>query len=308
MPLPKFYLETQVYYNKLSKAYKVKAMQTTRERLPAWLKKDIINTEKTRQVRRILREHHLNTVCDSARCPNRGECYANSTATYMILGNTCTRNCQFCAIHNPNPELVNPDEPFTVAKAVKELGLDYAVITSVTRDDLSDGGAGHFAQTIKEIRNLNPNTRIEVLTPDFKGDTTAIDIVLEAKPDVFNHNIETVKRLYPIARPQADYQRTLDFLKYIKTTSKSGFMVGLGETYEEITELLQDLKAANCDIVTIGQYIQPTKANLPVEKYYTPEEFDKIKEEALRIGIKHVVAGPLVRSSYKAGEVLKLHF
>lgn len=281
-------------------------MTNTRKRLPEWLKKDIINTEKTRQVRKILRENNLNTVCDSARCPNKGECYAKNTATFMILGNSCTRNCMFCAVNSACPELVNPEEPRMVAKAVKEMDLSYAVITSVTRDDLPDGGAGHFAQVIREIKKINPKVKIEVLTPDFNGDTKAIDIVLEANPDVFNHNIETVKRLYPTARPQADYQRTLDFLKYIKTTTKSGFMIGLGETREEITELLRDLKQADCDIVTIGQYIQPTKSNLTVEKYYTPEEFEELKEEALKLGIKHVFAGPLVRSSYQAEEVLKL--
>lgn len=276
---------------------------TQRKRLPDWLKKDIINTEKTRLVRKILKEKSLNTVCDSARCPNKGECYANNTATFMILGNSCTRNCKFCGINNSSPEPVNPDEPIHVANAVKELGLGYAVITSVTRDDLPDGGAGHFARTIKAIKKLNPNTIVEVLTPDFKGDRKAVDTVIEAGPDVFNHNIETVKRLYSEVRPQADYQRSLDFIKYINITSKSGFMVGLGETFEEILELLKDLKNISCDIVTIGQYIQPGKSNLEVKKYYTPDEFEYIKEEGLRIGVKKIFSGPLVRSSYKAKEL-----
>lgn len=279
-----------------------------RKRLPEWLKKDIIDTEKTRTVRKILRNNGLNTVCDSARCPNKCECYANNTATFMILGKNCTRNCRFCSVNSEPPEQVNPDEPRMVAEAVRELALDYAVITSVTRDDLNDGGAGHFADTIRCIRQLNPGTKIEVLTPDFQGDKKAINIVLEAVPDVFNHNIETVKRLYPKARPQAGYERSLGFLKYIKsqtsdTLTKSGFMTGLGESYEEITEILEDLKLAGCDIVTVGQYIQPTKTNLEVEKYLTLEEFEQIRDEALKIGIKHPVTGPLVRSSYKAREV-----
>ncbi len=279
-----------------------------RKRLPGWVKKDIIDTEKTRTVRKILRTNRLNTVCDSARCPNKSECYANDTATFMVLGKNCTRNCRFCGVNSFSPDPVNPEEPFLVAKAVRELVLDYAVVTSVTRDDLKDGGARHFAETIRQIRALNPDTKIEVLTPDFKGDKKAIDTVLEAMPDVFNHNIETVKRLYPSARPQADYQRTLDFLRYVKTQSadiftKSGFMAGLGETFSEIQELLSDLKDTGLDIVTVGQYIQPSKSNLEVKKYLTPEEFDNVKEEALKIGIKYPVAAPLVRSSYRAGEV-----
>lgn len=277
-----------------------------RHRLPEWLKKDIIDTEKTRLVRKILKNSSLNTVCDSARCPNKGECYANNTATFMILGNTCTRNCRFCSINSSLPEPVNPDEPLLVAEAVKELGLTYAVVTSVTRDDLKDGGAEHFAKTIREIKKLNPDTKVEVLTPDFQGDTKAIDTVLKAEPDVLNHNIETVKRLYPAVRPQAEYQRSLDFLKYINITTKTGFMVGLGETFEEITELFYDLKAANCDIVTIGQYIQPTKSNYDVQRYLSPEEFEKVKQEAIKIGIKQVISAPLVRSSYQAKEVASL--
>jgi len=209
------------------------------------------------------------------------------------------------------PEQVNPDEPLLIAQAIKKLKLNYAVITSVTRDDLQDGGAEHFRETIKQIKSLNPATKVEILTPDFQGDQKAVDIVLNAKPDVFNHNIETVKRLYPLVRPQADYQRSLEFLKYIKTQNpnlltKSGFMVGLGETFEEIVELLQDLKSVECDIVTVGQYIQPAKVNLMVEKYLTPEEFDKIKVAALKAGIKYPVASPLVRSSHKAEELFKM--
>jgi len=281
------------------------------QRLPEWIKRGIIDTEKTKFVRRILKKHNLNTVCDSARCPNKGECYSKNTATFMILGKICTRNCQFCSVDTNIPELVNQEEPYMVAKAIKELDLKYAVITSVTRDDLPDGGAGHFANTIREIKKLTPEVKIEVLTPDFQGDKTAIDEVIQAKPDVFNHNIETIKRLYPIARPQADYERSLEFLSYIKNQSpeiytKSGLMIGLGETYEEITELLCDLKKYHCDIITIGQYIQPTKNHLKVEKYYTPQEFENLKHDAIKIGIKFPVSSPLARSSYKAAEVLNI--
>lgn len=280
-----------------------------RQRLPNWLKKDIINTEKTRTVRKILKDSGLNTVCDSARCPNRGECYANKTATFMILGKNCTRNCHFCNISLSSPEPVNKKEPDLVAKAIKKLELDYAVITSVTRDDLQDGGAGHFAETIFKIRILNPQIKIEVLTPDFKGDINAINTVLKANPDVYNHNIETVKRLYPIARPQAKYRTSLEILKYIKRKvpsvhTKTGFMVGLGETFEEIAALLKDISSSNVDIVTIGQYIQPSKTQLEVERYVLPDEFDKIRQEGINTGIKHVISAPLVRSSYKAKEVI----
>ncbi len=277
-------------------------------RLPHWLKKDIINTEKTRLVRKILRNSGLNTVCDNARCPNKGECYANNTATFMILGKNCTRNCGFCSVNSLPPEPVNPEEPQLIAQAVQELGLDYAVITSVTRDDLKDGGAGHFADTIRAIKHLNPDMKIEVLTPDFQGDKNAVDIVLEAEPDVFNHNMETVKRLYSKVRPRANYERSLEFLRYIKTQNpeiftKSGFMAGLGETFEEIQELLIDLNNAGCDIVTAGQYIQPSKANLEVKNYLTPQEFQSIEDKAKKIGIKYPIVSPLVRSSYKAREI-----
>ena len=279
------------------------------QRLPDWIKRGIIDTEKTKFVRRILKKHNLNTVCDSARCPNKGECYAKNTATFMILGKICTRNCRFCSCETGRPEPINFEEPSQVAKAIKELNLKYAVITSVTRDDLNDEGSEHFANTILEIKKLTPEVKIEVLTPDFQGNKTAINKVIQSKPDVFNHNIETIKRLYPIARPQASYEKSLEFLSYIKNISpeiytKSGLMIGLGETCEEITELLYDLKKHNCDIVTIGQYIQPTKNHLKVEKYYTPQEFENLKLVAIKIGIKYPISSPLARSSYKASETL----
>jgi len=279
-----------------------------RTRLPEWLKKGIVDTEKTRKVRGILRNNNLNTVCDSARCPNKNECYSKNTATFMILGNVCTRNCRFCSVNSGQPELVNKDEPKLIADSVLDLGLDYVVITSVTRDDLSDGGASHFAETIRLIKKANAYIKVEVLTPDFKGIQELIDIVIEAKPDVFNHNIETVKKLYPQVRPQAIYERSLEFINYIKSSdlniyTKSGMMVGLGEEFNEIIETINDLYKYKCDIVTVGQYIQPTSLHLPVQKYLTPEEFAEIKAKALNIGIKHVFSAPLVRSSYKAKEI-----
>jgi len=278
-------------------------------RLPEHLKRPIIDTETTKNVRRILKTNCLNTVCESARCPNKNECYTKNTATFLIMGNVCTRNCRYCNITTAKPKALDPEEPKNIAKAISELGLKYAVITSVTRDDLPDGGAKHFSECIFEIRKLTPNVKIEILTPDFKGDEKALDIIIKPiyPPDVFNHNIETVENLFKIARPQATYRRSLEVLKYIKENSniptKSGLMVGLGETMEEIEQTLNDLKEINCDIITIGQYIQPSKAHLPVGKYYTLEEFEYLKALAKKIGIKNYQFGPLVRSSYMAAEV-----
>ena len=278
-------------------------------RLPDYLKRGIIDTEKTRTVRQILKSHCLNTVCEAARCPNKGECYSKNTATFLIMGNSCTRNCRFCNITCSKPEPLNKDEPKQIAEAVKKLALNYVVITSVTRDDLVDGGALHFASVINEIKKLNPNVKIEVLTPDFKGDKNSIDTVLEAFPDVFNHNIETVPSLYKKARPQAVYKRSLDFLEYIKQNSniltKTGLMVGLGETKEELIQVFEDLVKINCDIVTIGQYIAPTKQHLEVVKYYEPKEYEELTLIAKKIGIKHTFFSPLTRSSYNAYEVFK---
>lgn len=274
------------------------------KRLPEYLKRQIIDTEKTKTVRTILKNNCLNTVCENARCPNKNECYQKNTATFLIMGNVCTRNCRYCNIGFEKPEPLNPDEPKNIAKAVKDLGLKYSVITSVTRDDLSDGGAEHFAQTIYEIRKLTPNTKIEILTPDFKGNTIALDIIIKAKPDVFNHNIETVENLFKIARPQGNYKRSLNVLKYIKENSdipaKSGLMVGLGESEDEIKQTFSDLRAVGCDILTVGQYIQPSKQHLEVDKYYTEEEFEHLKELAKQAGFKKYQIAPLVRSSYNA--------
>ncbi len=276
-------------------------------RLPDYLKRGIIDTEKTKTVRHILKDNCLNTVCEAARCPNKSECYAKNTATFLIMGNNCTRNCRFCNISCARPEPLNELEPKKVADAVQKLGLSYVVITSVTRDDLLDGGAEHFANVIKEIRNLSPNAKIEVLTPDFQGRKESIDTVINAAPDVFNHNIETVPSLYRKARPQANYQRSLDFLGYIKQTSniltKTGLMVGLGETKEELIQTFEDLAKIKCDIVTIGQYIAPTKEHLDVARFYEPQEYDELAKIAQKIGIKHTLFSPLTRSSYKAYEV-----
>ena len=282
-------------------------------RLPEYLKRPIIDTEKTKTVRRILKAKCLNTVCEGARCPNKSECYASNTATFLIMGNVCTRNCRYCNISSARPEPLDKEEPKHVAQAVKELGLKYAVITSVTRDDLADGGAGHFKNCIDEIRKIC-DAKIEILTPDFgtnkgkdkesKCNKAALDIILETRPDVFNHNIETVKSVFKTARPQGDYNLSLEVLKYIKDNSdiitKSGLMVGLGEGINDIESTLVDLKEAGVDIVTIGQYIQPSKLHLEVSKYYTLEEFEDLKTLAKKIGFKNYQIGPLVRSSYHA--------
>lgn len=277
------------------------------KRLPDYLKRQIIDTEKTRNVRRILKENCLNTVCENARCPNKNECYTCNTATFLIMGNVCTRNCRYCNISCQKPEKLDLNEPLHIARAVKELGLKYAVITSVTRDDLENGGAEHFANCIYEIRKLTPEVKVEILTPDFKGNSDALDMIIKAAPEVFNHNIETVKSLFKTARPQGNYSLSLEVLKYVKDNSsiitKSGLMVGLGEDFEQIEETLFDLKSAGVDIVTIGQYIQPSKAHLEVAKYYTPQEFDNLDKLALKIGFAHRQVGPLVRSSYRAAEL-----
>ncbi len=277
-------------------------------RLPDYLKRPIIDTDKTRTVRKILKTKCLNTVCENARCPNKNECYTKNTATFLIMGNDCTRNCKYCNISCARPEPLDLEEPKHVAEAVQALGLKYAVITSVTRDDLPDGGAEHFANCIYEIRKLCPDTKIEILTPDFKGNKDCLDIIIKAHPDVFNHNIEAVRDIFKSVRPQGDYECSLEVLKYVKDNSdiltKSGLIIGLGETFEQIEQTLIDLKNVGCDIVTIGQYIQPSKHHLEVAKYYTPEEYDKLRELANKVGIKNHQIGPLVRSSYRAAELV----
>ena len=272
-------------------------------RLPEYLKRPIIDTETTKTVRRILKDKCLNTVCEGARCPNKSECYSKNTATFLTLGNVCTRNCRYCNISPAKPLPPDINEPAHVAEAIKELGLKFAVITSVTRDDLPDGGAEHFKKCIEEIRKIS-DAKIEILTPDFKGDKNSLDTIIQASPDVFNHNIETVESLFKTARPQGNYQTSLEVLKYVKEnssiTTKSGLMVGLGETEDEIEATLKDLKNAKVDIITIGQYIQPSKTHLKVAKYYTLEEFEHLKELARKTGFRNFQIGPLVRSSYRA--------
>ena len=256
-------------------------------------------------VRAIIDEHRLHTVCESARCPNVGECWSRRTATFMILGNICTRSCGFCAVKTGRPTELDLEEPYRVAEAVARLRLRHAVITSVNRDELKDGGAGIFAETIRQIRRKVPGCRVEVLTPDFKGEEFALDIVAEAAPDIFNHNVETVPRLYRTVRPQAKYERSLYVLDYMKRhglVTKSGLMVGIGERPEEVIEVLRDLRRVHVDIVTIGQYLQPTPQHLPIHRYVDPEEFAWYRQEGLAMGFAHVESGPLVRSSYHADE------
>lgn len=285
-------------------------------RLPEYLKRPIIDTEKTKTVRRILKTKCLNTVCEGARCPNKSECYSHNTATFLIMGNVCTRNCRYCNISSAKPEPLDLNEPKHIAEAIKELGLKYAVITSVTRDDVEDGGAEHFKNCVDEIRKIC-NAKIEILTPDFKPRNLApqekvqalnsyapLDTIIKANPDCFNHNIETVKALFSTARPQGNYDWSLEVLKYIKNNSsivtKSGLMVGLGETFAQLEETLCDLKNVGVDIITIGQYIQPSKAHLEVAKFYTLEDFEELKTLARKVGFKNYQIGPLVRSSYHA--------
>lgn len=280
-----------------------------RERLPEYLKRPIIDTDKTRTVRKILKANCLNTVCENARCPNKNECYTKHTATFLIMGGVCTRNCKYCNISCQKPEPLDVDEPKHIAKAVKDLGLKYAVITSVTRDDLPDGGAEHFAKCIEEIRKISPDTKIEILTPDFKGNIEALNTIIKAHPDVFNHNIEAVRGIFKTVRPQGNYDVSLSVLKYIKENSdiktKSGLIIGLGENFEQIKETFEDLYNVGCDILTVGQYIQPSKEHYPVGKYYKPEEYEELKKLATSVGIKHSQIGPLVRSSYNAASLME---
>lgn len=278
--------------------------------MPPWIKSNELWSEQTNSVRKLLKDLKLHTVCLEARCPNLGECYSSGTATFLILGNICTRNCRFCAVEHGIPEKLDPEEPARVAKAVSILGLKFAVLTSVTRDDLPDGGAEHYAQTIKAIKKEVPGCYVEVLVPDFQGEEKASIKVLESSPEVFAHNVETVPRLYSKVRPKANYERSLTVLKRAKSIApqvviKSGFMVGLGEKRHEIQALLQDLRENGCEIVTIGQYLRPRLDLLPVSKYYTPEEFSEFKEEARKLGFTQVESGPLVRSSYHAEKLFR---
>jgi lipoic acid synthetase len=281
--------------------------QKGRDGRPEWLKAKAPTGEGYREIKETMRGLSLHTVCEEALCPNIGECWNNRTATFMILGNICTRSCGFCAVLTGKPTELDFEEPKRVADAAEKMGLKHAVITSVNRDELADGGASVFAATIQEIRERIPGCAVEVLTPDFKGNHDAIRIVLEARPDTFNHNIETVPRLYPAVRPQAKYERSLKVLRYAKELNpegltKSGFMVGLGEIEEEIRQTMLDLREHDVDIITIGQYLRPTENHLPMSRYYTPREFADLKRYGFALGFKHVESGPLVRSSYHAHE------
>ncbi|MBL8818527.1 MAG: lipoyl synthase [Planctomyces sp.] len=275
-------------------------------RLPRWLKRPLPQPGMA-FTNDVIQDLRLETVCESAKCPNRTECWSQKTATFMIAGNVCTRPCGFCSVPRGKTERLEVDEPERVAEAAARLGLSYVVITSVTRDDLADGGAEHWYRTVLAVRERT-GASIEVLTPDFLGNRSAISRVIESKPDVFNHNTETVPRLYNRVRRNADYQRTLNLLKQVREESpsmptKSGLMLGLGETREELLNVLADLRAVDCDMITLGQYLQPTPEHLPVERYLPPEEFDEIGDMARQMGFRMVASGPFVRSSYHAGEM-----
>jgi len=271
---------------------------------PPWIRVRLSQGPNYNEVRGLLAGLRLHTVCQEAHCPNMGECFESRTATFLIMGPVCTRNCQFCAVEGGRPLPLDPEEPEHVAEAVRTLALRYVVITSVTRDDLPDGGASQFAETIQAVRREIPPCGIEVLIPDFRGSEQALRTVLDAGPDVLNHNVETVPRLYSAVRPQADYSRSLELLRRAKDHGscliKSGLMVGVGETWEELIEVMAGLREAGCDLLTIGQYLRPSPQHLPIERYYTPEEFDRLAEQGKAMGFRHVESGPLVRSSYQA--------
>ncbi|MBI2995920.1 MAG: lipoyl synthase [Candidatus Melainabacteria bacterium] len=279
-------------------------------RLPEWLQKNVLLSEESRKVHALIQEFNLNTVCQSARCPNKNECFSSGTATFMINGNICTRGCTFCSVLKGKPTMLpNEDEPKNIALLAKVLDLKHIVITSVNRDDLPDQGSSQFAKTIYAIRGIIPKVVIEVLTPDFRGSKECIKRVVDASPDIYNHNLETVPRLYRIVRPGAIYKRSLELINYVKDlnpniTTKSGMMLGLSEEIKEVIQVIEDLFLYKCDYLTLGQYMQPTQDSCPVFRYLKPSEFENLKDIALKIGFKKVFSGPLVRSSYHAE---KLH-
>lgn len=279
-------------------------------RKPDWLRIKFQGNDALKEVNNMLRQLSLHTVCEEASCPNLMECFSKKTATFLILGNICTRNCTFCNVSKGNPNLVDTAEPANIAQAVAKLSLKHVVITSVTRDDLPDGGATQYSLVIEKIKELGKNIIVEVLIPDFRGDSAALSIVVQAKPKIINHNIETVPRLYSEVRPKAAYQRSLELLKNIKILDKkmlikSGIMVGLGETAEEVEQVMRDLRGARCDILTIGQYLSPSKDHHPVINYVHPDHFDKYRQIGLSLGFRYVASSPLVRSSYHAEDMLK---
>jgi lipoic acid synthetase len=277
------------------------------ERKPSWLKVKAPGGRTYNDVRRLLKELRLNTVCEEAHCPNVGECWDHRAATFMIMGEVCTRNCAYCAVAHGTPQALDAEEPRNLAKAAAAMGMRHIVVTSVDRDDLADCGAGHFAAVVSETRTISPGTSIELLIPDFKGIEANLRIVVEAKPDILNHNLETVSRLYRIARPGGRYDRALELLRRAKAMdgtllTKSGLMVGLGEQWDELLTAIRDLRGAGTDILTLGQYLRPSASHLPVARFYTPDEFGQLKDFAGSLGFRHVESGPLVRSSYHAWE------
>ncbi len=277
-------------------------------RLPPWLKRTLPSGNENFFTQSLIDDLKLETVCESAKCPNRPECWSRRSATFMVMGNLCTRPCGFCSVPKGTPEALEIDEPARVAEAAKRLGLRHVVITSVTRDDLPDGGAQHFVECIRAVRELT-GAAVEVLTPDFGGNTAAVDAVIDAAPEVFNHNLETVPRLYRKVRGRADYRRSLDLLHRVKRraprlVTKAGLMLGIGETIDELFDVLADLRAIDCDVLTLGQYLAPTLKHIPVARFLPPEEFDAIAVRARLMGFKQVVAGPFVRSSYHAGDMV----
>lgn len=277
-------------------------------RLPDWVKRTVLNTEENRETRLILKEQKLNTICESGRCPNKGECWAKGTATFMLMGALCTRTCRFCSVNKGMPSPLEEDEPTRIAEAARQMGLRHVVLTSVNRDDLPDQGANHFAKTIKALKDAIPGVAVEVLTPDFQGRRDALEIVLAAEPVVYNHNMETVPRLYKRVRPGSKYDRSLKVLQMAKEINrdiptKSGLMLGLGESHEEVKETMRDLRAHGCDFLTLGQYLRPSRDQLPVKRYVEPVEFEELGAYGWEIGFKMVHSGPLVRSSYHAEEL-----
>ncbi len=279
------------------------SVTTNRPRLPSWFKVQAKTGPDYLDIKRTMERLSLHTICEEARCPNRWECWNARTATFLILGDICTRRCHYCSVETGRPLSVDHEEPGRVAEAIQALGLRHAVITSVNRDELPDGGASVFADTIRQTRRLNPTCTIEVLIPDFEGNEEALAMVCTEKPEILNHNIETVRRLFPSIRPQGKYQRSIDLLaraKQLGMKTKSGLILGMGETIDEAREVMRDLREVDCDIITIGQYLQPTRDHLPVARFYDPSEFALLREEGLAIGFVHVESGPLVRSSYHA--------
>lgn len=297
--------------NKYQKLFKEQVEQNRGElgKKPEWLKVKLGTGDNYNDVRKLMRNKKLNTVCEEAHCPNIGECWNHRTATFMILGDTCTRSCGFCNVKLGKPGIVDEDEPRRVADSVISLELKHVVITSVNRDELPDGGSTMFKECVRLINEDMPETTVEILIPDFKGDEKAFEIIMKNPPHILNHNIETVPRLYQAVRPQAKYQRSLDLLQWFYEKgllTKSGLMVGIGEKTEEVLEVMEDLRKHNCQILTIGQYLQPTQNHLPVDRYVTPEEFDMYKEEGMKMGFKAVESAPLVRSSYHADKQARL--